>query len=118
MSYQKVKSQYIKSLILGASWENEEQREYIDFLIELERVILEGVHGMAEGIWYHHNTIKYRKEWEILYRELKPEIFERIIESEKREAEEQKKRDEEWMREWEEKEKRQKEEWLEMGGRE
>lgn len=73
-----MKSQFIKKLIEGTSWKNEARRRYIDDLITLEKFILEGPKGFASGILYGALQEKYKREWEIIYKELKPEQFKRL----------------------------------------
>ncbi len=83
----KVKSKFVKKLI-SQNVEDEERREYINDLINLEWFILNGVHGYASARYYHHLKRKYRKEWEAIYSELNPEKFKEIIAEEQRIEEE------------------------------
>jgi len=118
MSYREVKSQFIKKLIEGTSWENEARKEYIDSLIKLEGFILHGAGSMAGAMRRGELQKQYPREWETIYNELKPEEFKDLKERERRENEESERRMDEITRESERREKRLKQEWLEMGGRE
>jgi len=116
MLYREVKSEFIKSLIKGTSWNNKGRRKYINELIALERCILDGPRGFASAMRYHSLKRKYRKEWEAIYRELKPEEFERLMQREREEERKRRQEEERRRRKEQEKMERLKREWLEMGG--
>ena len=114
MLYKEVRSEFIKNLIKERGLKS----KYIDDLIRLEKYILNGPRGFASAMHYHSLKGKYREEWEAIYRELKPDEFERIMQRE-REEEMRRKQEEERRRKEEQKEmERLKREWLEMGGAE
>ena len=113
-----MKSKFIKRLIKDTSWKNEARRRYINDLIELERFILIGPKSFAEGMYYAALKNKYKKEWEIIYKELKPEQFSRLKEEKKLMEEEYQREMKKLRKELNKWEKRLKREWLEMGGTE
>jgi len=104
--------------IKGTSWENEARRRYIDDLITLEKFILEGHKGFASGMLYSALQKKYKREWKIIFKELKPEQFKRLKEEERLRKEEFQKKMEGLRKEQKEREEHLKREWLEMGGTE
>ena len=114
--YKEVKSEFIRNLIRQTSFRNLREREYIDELIALERFIVDGAESYASALRYHYLKRRYRKEWEAIYKELKPEEFRRIIEREKKEEEESRRRAEEEKRRKLEEELKKKDEWLAIGG--
>jgi flagellar biosynthesis GTPase FlhF len=114
--YKEVKSEFIKNLIRQTSYRDVRGRKYIDELITLERFIVDGVHSWGSALHYRNLKEKYRREWEAIYKELKPEEFKQIIERKEREAEERRREIEEMRRQELEEEMRKKKEWLEMGG--
>jgi len=116
--YKEAKSQFIKKLIKGTSWRNKARIRYIDDLITLEKFILEGPKGFASGMLYGALQEKYKREWEIIYKELKPEQFKRLMEEERLKEEEFQKKMEQLRKELKEREERLKREWHEMGGTE
>ena len=116
MAYKQVKSQFIKDKIKGLKW-NEENKEYIENLMLLEKGITENIRQWAFGMHFHQLKSKYNKEYEAIYKELKPKEFEKIkkreVKERKKEEEKDKKSEEEERRE----EERTRKEWLEMGGK-
>ena len=50
----------------------------------MKKIILEGVKGYADAALYNDMRRYYRREWEAIYREFKPEEFSRLMEKEKR----------------------------------
>ena len=79
--YTGVRSDYIRKLIRQTSWTDEKRRQYVDDLITLEGCIL---HPPSEGYGvngYYKLRIKYRKEFKIIYKELRPkQLKERLKE--------------------------------------
>lgn len=89
MSYTKIKSEFIKNKLKGLTL-NEKNREYIDNLIKLERVICGENYGMATTYIRYMGNNRYPVEYEAIYKELRPEVFRRIKEYEQKEKEKQK----------------------------
>jgi len=85
--YTCAKSKFIKDLIKGMAWSDTKKREYIETLIDLEDVILNGTRSFGVGMWYNAMVGRYKKEWEAIYSELKPKEFRELL---KQEAEKQK----------------------------
>lgn len=71
-----IKSQFIKNIIKGQSFDNIELRQYVDDLLRLERSITEGIGGWSEAILVHNLKDRYRKEYEEILKELSPEKYE------------------------------------------
>ena len=113
--YKNIKSEFIKNKIKETSWKD---REYIDDLIQIENFILRGgPNSMAGGYLYHNLKISYRREWEIIYKELNPKRYTELIQREDEEKERERKEDEERMREEEKELERKRKEWIEKGGK-
>jgi len=94
--YSKIRSNYIKTRIKGRGFS---QREYIDDLAKLERFILNGVRGFANGMFYHNLKYKYEKEWKAIHEELKPGEFEKIRKWVEKEQVKADKKEREWRAE-------------------
>ncbi len=111
MGNHEVKSKFVRNLIRGRRFSDRRQRKYIEDLILLERFIASGIHGMWAGQVYNTLKTKYRKEWEAVYKELKPKEFVKELARERQEerwrkseaAKEKKKEGKEreaWKRHW------------------
>ncbi len=109
--YKNVKSEFIKNLIKERGLKGKGGRGYIHDLLRLEEYILNGPRGFASGMHYHILKGKYRREWEAIYRELKPKEFEEIMQRER--EEERKRKQEKERRRREEIIRQLKKEWLE-----
>jgi len=114
--YVEIKSNFIKNLIKGRSFSDREFRVYIDRLIMLEKIILEGVKGYAEAALYNDMQRYYRREWEAIYRELKSEEFSRLMEKEKRLKALRESKDRVLLERVKKEEEELKKEWIELGG--
>lgn len=94
--YTNVESKFIKEKIKNTKWDDS---GYIDNLIFLEKTIIEGVHSMGGNYMYRDLQNKYPKEYEAIYKELKPKEWKKLQEEEKKDKEkakrEQKKEEEE-----------------------
>ncbi len=106
-----MKSEFIKNLIKERGLKGKGGRGYIHDLLRLEEYILNGPRGFASGMHYHILKGKYRREWEAIYRELKPKEFEEIMQRER--EEERKRKQEKERRRREEIIRQLKKEWLE-----
>ena len=111
--YTKVQSTYIRRLIRQTSWYAEKVRKYIDEVIKLEHYILHGIRGYISGIHYSILKESYRKEWEIICNELRPEEFK----NEMRKGKERERYLEEGTRKWLEREEEMRKDWIEAGGK-
>ncbi len=114
MMYKNIKSEYIKNKIKETSWE---KRDYIDDLIKIERRALGEFSGSGTGYIVKQLESDYPKEWEIIWKEINPERYAKMVEEEKEWQDEKRRREEEeeLKRRKEEEEKRK--EWIEMEGR-
>jgi len=114
MIYKKIKSEFIRKKLKETSWKD---REYIGHLMAIERAIIHGLGGWMDHYMYNIRKQSYRKEWEAIYKELKPKEFRNLLKQESREKEKEKK-EEKKSRKRENKEyTKAKEEWKKMGGR-
>ena len=114
MIYNQIKSQFIKDKIKGLEWNNK-NKEYIDDLVFIENYILGKSGGMGSA--YRIHSLKNKKEYELIYKELNPKEFEKEKKRELKEKEQEEKEDKEFEKE-ELKEKEQaRKEWLKMGGK-
>ena len=111
--YTQVQSTYIRNLIHQTSWNAEKVRKYIDELITLEHYILHGIRGYISGMGYSHLKERYRREWEIIYTELRPVEFKIELEKEK----ERERYLEEQTRKQAEGEEEMRKDWIEAGGK-
>ena len=76
--YKAVKSEFIKEKIRETDFNDEEGRKYIHALIWLEKMVLPGrAAGWPTGMALNGIKDEYRKEYNIIKRELKPEKFKR-----------------------------------------
>jgi hypothetical protein len=82
--YTCVKSNYVRLKIRETTWQDS---GYIDDLVTLEHFVLERPHSFAEGMLYGKLRNEYSKEWEGIYKELKPKQLESILTREQREKE-------------------------------
>jgi len=113
--YSKIESKFIKEKIKGAYWKRD--RHYINDLIMIERIHMGTSFGWMVGYVNLALKDKYPKEYDILFKELDPKIYEWQKKREKREKEKderQLKKLKIKVKEWE---KAEKEDWIEAGGR-
>lgn len=113
MQYDGVKSEFIKKKIKGRKWSG---RGYIDDLIHLENYIINGPNGFSGAMHFNLLKSENKKQYEAIFKELKPKEFEKYIERKKKEEEESRKQHELWEIRNGEKERRLKEEWIKAGG--
>lgn len=118
MSYAAAKSELVKNLIRGASWKDRVRREYVDDLIRIERYVLTGPTGFADALYAGMLKAKYSRESMIIFRELKPNEYERFMKEAERRRKKSKEEDERVAKERKIEEEHLKREWLEMGGTE
>lgn len=81
--YTEIRSKYIRQLVGRTSWRDAQARTYVESLITLERFILRGISGFVSGIYYDHLKSGFRKEWEIICGELRPEKLKSELNKEK-----------------------------------
>jgi hypothetical protein len=112
-----IKSKFIKNLIKGKSFSDKAYKKYISELVEIEDFILYGLRGMWGGSRYGDLKNKYAKEWEAIYKELKPKGFENFLANEKKEDQERKRLEAAERAEDNEKEQGAEREWLSLGGK-
>ena len=117
-SYTAVKSEFIKANIRGSNWNDRIRKNYIDSLIELEEYVLHGARGWADALYMGALKDQYKREYDIIFKELRPEKYEQLAkEEEQRELKRQKEREKE-RKEFVVKEERQRKKWLDAGGTE
>lgn len=76
--YKAVKSEFIREKIRKTDFDDEEGRKYIHALIWLEKMVLPGrAAGYPTGMALNGIRDEYRKEYNIISRELKPEKHKR-----------------------------------------
>ena len=109
-NYCKVKSNFIKEKLKKTSFED---RGYIDDLMFLEQSILKEIYGWLANMRLFGLKNKYKKEYEIIFKEIAPAKYKRTIQQEKKEAEKERKEEEKWQKEEEEEEKRERKSWEE-----
>ena len=118
MSYAAAKSTLVKNLIRGANWNDKVRRKYVDDLIRIERYVLTGPTGFADALYAGVLKAKYSRESMIIFRELKPKDYERIMKEAERERKKSREEAERLTKELKIEEDHLKKEWLEMGGTE
>ncbi len=97
--YTKVKSEHIKNKIQNYNFDNLEERKEINKLIFLERQITGEINlGYPGGLLYDKVKNNHEEDYKKIYRELRPEEFEKL----------QKEKEEKKQRLQKEREKRQK----------
>jgi hypothetical protein len=114
--YTSVKSEYIKAKIQVSNWSDKFRRNYIDDLIELENYVLYGPTGWAHAMLLRNLEDHYQREYEKIFRELKPKVHQRQKEQKKQQELESKQY---WKTVKEENralEERQRRNWLEAAG--
>jgi hypothetical protein len=116
--YTTVKSEYIKAKIRDSNWKDKFRRNYIDDLIELEENVLYGWRGWAHCLYVGALKDQYKREYNIIFKELKPKEYEQKVEAEKQRELESQEYWENVRKESKVKEERQRREWLEAGGTE
>jgi hypothetical protein len=78
----RIKSNVIKEKIKGLKL-NEKNNRYVKDLIDIEKIILGKYTAWTTGYRIKELTEEYPKEYEIIYRELKPKEFEKVKKFEK-----------------------------------
>jgi len=112
--YTNIKSNYIKQKIKETSWEN---RKYIRMLKLIEKYITVGVVGAGSGYMIHDFKNKHPEDYEAIWKELKPEEYERIKQAEKESKEKERKLEIERQEELKQLEKEEREDWIAAGGK-
>ena len=65
--YKEIRSGFVRGMIRGRSWKD---RDYIDLLAAMERIVLQGgPRDAAEGIWLHSLQEEYGREYAEILRE-------------------------------------------------
>ena len=116
--YTSVNSEFIKTEIRSSNWNDRIRRDYIDSLLELEEYVLHGARGCANALYMGGLKDQYKREYDIIFKELRPEEYERLAKEEERRELERQEEDEKERKEFKDKEERQRREWLEAGGTE
>jgi len=116
IKYNEVKSKFIKEKIKNSNWKKD--KEHIDNLIFLEDIIL----GKRKMSWmgsFRWNMMEreFPKEFKIIYMELKPEIYKKMIAKKRKEKLQQEKEDAEFESEEKLQEEKEKQEWKKAGGK-
>jgi len=112
MSYNNIKSEFIKKELKRTKWKDS---EYIDELMKIERFALGEVFGMVTPHLRSYLIRKYPKQWKIIYLELNPKQYKRILEDKKKAAEEEKREEKHFKQEEKLELKRDREAWKKMG---
>ncbi len=86
--YTEIKSNFVKEKLKKADWKKDKM--YIDDLIDIEQHILGKKRGIGMGYARIYFEDEYPKEFEEIYKELKPKIWERIQKENKKEAKKEK----------------------------
>lgn len=117
---QKPKSKFIQEKIKNIKL-NSQNKKYIKKLLALEDFIINGIHSMYAGYYYHNLKSWYKKEWRAIYNELKPEEFKKITEKERKKREKEEREEAMWKleekREKEAEERELKNMWKRYGGK-
>ncbi len=114
MKYTNAKSTLVKNLIKETEFEN---RSRVDELLELEHFIMYGPKGYFSATYFEDLRKKYPNEYTEMYKELKPEEYQRKLDEE-HEGEKRKKEEEEfWVRKKEQLEKDEEGDWRRAGGK-
>ncbi len=112
--YKEIKSKFIKEKIKRTRWKD---RKYIDNLIKIEKLALGKNFGLVTGYIEINLREDYPKEWEIIYKEVNPKGYEKMIKREKEEKEREEKEQKEFEEECRKEQEQLKKEWKEMGGK-
>ena len=112
-AYTAVRSKYLRDLIRQTRWDATKGRKYIDDLIILEDCILRPPSDYYGLNGYGKLRARYRKEFEIICRELRPEELKNQLNRDK-----QKEKDhEEFMKKLEQEKQGIRNNWIEAGGK-
>ena len=76
--YKNIKSKFIKDKIKGLEW-NKKNKEYVDNLVFIEEYVLDKIAGMGVSYKIHSFRDTYKKEYEAIYKELKPKELDRSL---------------------------------------
>ncbi len=112
--YSKVKSKFIKNKIKERNWKS---KDYIDDLIYLEEYISGEIYGLG-GNWKAASMkSEYKKEYDAIFKELKPKDFKQYIKQERREAERERKENEKFEKREQREHREAKKDWIKAGGK-
>ena len=114
MSYNKIKSEFVKKELTKTTWKDS---EYIDELMKIERFALGGTFGMVTPYLWNQLIKKYPKQWNIIYLELNPRGYKKLVAWEKGEAGRERKEEERRKKKEEAELIKEKTLWVKMGGR-
>ena len=114
--YNSVKSEFIKDKIKKTKFED---RDYIDDLILLEKVIIGKIKNLG---WLGHMKLyglqsKYKKEYKTIFKELNPKGYAKELAFEKKEIEKEKREEKELEKEMKREEEKERESWMRVGGK-
>lgn len=119
LSYTEVKSEFIKAKIRGSDWNDKFRKNYINDLIELENHVLhKRGSGFAHALYIGGLKDYYKREYDIIFKELAPKEYERLIEEKKQRELKRNEEDEQRRKELKAKKEQLRKEWLEVGGTE
>lgn len=82
--YSEVKSEWIKQEINERDFENRDDRDFVDTLVYIEKMVLEGPTGFASGMQWGQARDKHPEKYDRIQKELRPEKY---AERKQREAE-------------------------------
>lgn len=99
MPYAKIESNYVREKIKKTSWK---KRAYIDDLMRIEHLALEGTLSWPTGYIRQHLEETYPAEWKAIWLELNPRLYNGILKrrEEKETTEPTPKEDTEAYKEW------------------
>ena len=112
--YTDAKSTLVKDLIKETEFKD---RAKIDELLELEHFILYGPKGFWSEKYFEDLKGRYSNEYAEMYKELRPEDYQRKLDEEREEKERADKEKEFWRRKEEQLEKEEREDWEDAGGK-
>ncbi|HOI76219.1 MAG TPA: hypothetical protein PLI06_01215 [Methanofastidiosum sp.] len=113
--FRKIKTRYVRNKLKELEY-NEENKQYIQDLMFIERVISGERINYISGMSYESKKSQYKEEFKEIYTELDPEGYKKYLEDEeqrRRKLEESKK---EWEQKMEEEEELSKKSWEEVSG--
>ncbi len=117
-SYVRVESACVRERIRNRSWSNAKDREYIDDLLVLEKLVKRGPSCFADSLMYAYLKRKYSEDYIGIKAEFKPDELEAELRSEEAARARLLRESEIRKQETHERDIRLRKEWLDLGGKE
>ncbi len=116
--YATAESACVRERIRELSWSNAKDREYMDSLLVLEKLVKRGPSCFADSLMYAYLKIKYREDYTGIKAEFKPDELKAELKSEEAASARLLRESEIRKQEMHERDSRLRKEWLNLGGKE